>query len=168
MRVFVICPGPLTGGGDFVGNFNFTLDGAAAGSFQAPSPGGCPGYEYNQQVFQVSDLTQGSHTFTITNIDSGFPSDLLLDFAVVDNGPPPTTTSTPVPPTSLPVPLSSTEVEVDDTDPAWTYTGMLSWYPHPNQAHPRHRAVGCVLGSEYMPSVRSPTRSVPRFRQHLA
>lgn len=118
LSVFTFCPGPIPAPDNpsgppiiFFSNFTFELDGTPKGVLQLAD--GCPTDVYNQLAFHVSGLTQGSHTFTITNTAGN--SDLLLDFAAVDIGSvtptsttPPTATSapatpTPPPPTSPPI-----------------------------------------------------------------
>jgi hypothetical protein len=88
LTVYVICPGPLDDGSVYVTNYTFTLDGAAAGTHSGP---GCAALTYNYPIFTKSGLSPGSHNFTIANAPSPASSliprsDLLLDYAVYDDG----------------------------------------------------------------------------------
>jgi hypothetical protein len=88
ITVYGICPGPLSGGSVYVTNYSFTLDGQPAGVHNGS---GCDTLTYDWILFSRSGLTAESHTFTVTNApppqDSMIPrSDLLLDYAVYDDG----------------------------------------------------------------------------------
>jgi hypothetical protein len=130
--------GPLNGGSVFLDNFAFTLDGKSDGTFKASSPSGCPAYMYDYLVYQRTGLPLAKHTFAISNIASGPPSDLLLDFAIVNTAGAQTSpsstrttstagpTSTPTSPTSPESPfptIGNTDLVIDDTNPAWMYSG---------------------------------------------
>lgn len=85
--VYGVCPGTLKGGGQFLQRFSLTVDGKSSGNFD--SAGGCKTNTYKQLLFKIDGLSRAQHVATITNLDSGFasnPSDLVLDFAVVDTG----------------------------------------------------------------------------------
>ncbi|KAH7107293.1 hypothetical protein BKA62DRAFT_791019 [Auriculariales sp. MPI-PUGE-AT-0066] len=117
ISVYAICPGPLADGGAFVSNFAFTLDGKDMGKFAGPA-GGCKAYEYNQLVYEGKGLEQGTHNFTISNIiaTSGLPSDLVLDYAVIEGtvgGSGAGTTTTTAPRTD-PTASASTQPETND------------------------------------------------------
>ncbi|KZV84541.1 hypothetical protein EXIGLDRAFT_776422 [Exidia glandulosa HHB12029] len=89
LSLYAICPGPLEGGGAFSSHFSFTLDGKANGTFTGPADG-CKAYQYNQLVYNVVGLEQGTHNFTISNVvaaqGAGNPSDLILDYAIIGGG----------------------------------------------------------------------------------
>ncbi|EJD45761.1 hypothetical protein AURDEDRAFT_114052 [Auricularia subglabra TFB-10046 SS5] len=86
--IYTICPGPLEGGGAFSSNFAFTLDGKPDGTFAGPATG-CKQYEYNQLVYKADGLGAGTHKFAISNVVAAGatnPSDLLFDYAVIQDG----------------------------------------------------------------------------------
>jgi hypothetical protein len=88
ITVYGICPGPLPLGAVYVTNYSFTLDGQSAGTYNGT---GCAALTYDWPFFSQGGLSPGSHTFTVTNApapaDSMVPrSDLLLDYAVYDDG----------------------------------------------------------------------------------
>jgi hypothetical protein len=111
LTVYGICPGPLPGGSVYVTNYTFTLDGQDAGRHIGE---GCSSLEYDWAIFSRSNLSSGSHTFTVTNapppLESVIPrSDLLLDYAVYDDGGLVSSTSAAPPSTSRSVSFETTE-----------------------------------------------------------
>ncbi|KZV84548.1 hypothetical protein EXIGLDRAFT_284074 [Exidia glandulosa HHB12029] len=122
LSVFNFCPGPIASSDPaappilFRSNFSFAIDGKPHGALQLAD--GCAGGDvYNQLVFTVSGLTNGRHTFTITNNASS--SDLLLDFAVAERAP----KSVPPPVTTITVPpITSTGTTTSTAPPAGTPT----------------------------------------------
>jgi len=95
VTLYTICPGPHQGG-HYIGHFTFTLDGQPQQEFKEAAEG-CASYQYNYQVYTVSGLEYGTHTIAITNADS--ESNLLLDYAIVDDS----NTEKPVTHTKLPI-----------------------------------------------------------------
>jgi len=113
ITVYGICPGPLsvgTSGANYVTNYSFILDGEAAGNYTGA---GCSTLEYDWAFFSRSNLSPGSHTFVVTNarppLDSMLPrSDLLLDYAVYDDGGLVSSSSAPPSPSGRTVSSAST------------------------------------------------------------
>src|SRR5271170_388259 len=79
IEVYTICPNVESGYGT---NFTFTLDNVADGTFRGPQPS-CLQFMYNYLAYARTNLTLGLHVVEISNAPS---SNLLLDYAVYDDG----------------------------------------------------------------------------------
>jgi len=142
--LYGVCAGTLAAGGQFGQRFSFAVDGKASGSFNGPA-GGCSRNVYKQMLFRVTGLSRGEHILTVNNLQSAaagaLPSDLVIDFFVVDTGglsqpapPPPDSPETPgddngeTPPpasawTPSPAPQTGADfVTLDDVSPQILYS----------------------------------------------
>jgi hypothetical protein len=99
IEVYTICPPRQSDGSYYGTNFSFTLDNVGDGIFRGPQPA-CNEFMYNYLAYARTNLTLGPHIFQIGN--SPLPgvgystSDLLLDYAIYDDGtvpPPPSPSS---------------------------------------------------------------------------
>src|ERR1700722_14514273 len=85
IEVYTICPDVESGYGT---NFTFTLDDIGDGTFRGPQPS-CARFVYNYLVYARTNLTLGPHLFEISNTPQGglvTITNLLLDYAVYDDG----------------------------------------------------------------------------------
>lgn len=105
VTIYTICPGPHAND-VYRGHFAFELDGADSGRF-FEQEGGCSTNVYNHSIYHISGLKLGQHTLQITNLaGTARTSDLLIDYAVIDNGVPdpnPPPRSAPAKQSSVPV-----------------------------------------------------------------
>ena len=88
IELYTICPPPSADGSFYGTNFTFTLDGVPDGMFIGPRPA-CSQYIYNYLVYARTNLSLADHTLTVTNAQVGSlanSSNLLLDYAVYDDG----------------------------------------------------------------------------------
>ncbi|KZW00649.1 hypothetical protein EXIGLDRAFT_830546 [Exidia glandulosa HHB12029] len=91
ISIFAICPGEF-----YLLNATFFLDGAPAGSLQVTRDD-CPTDTYNYVIFSADNLDLKDHTVQVLNhvLDPKQPtSDLLIDYAIIDDGTPQSATST--------------------------------------------------------------------------
>ncbi|EJD43914.1 hypothetical protein AURDEDRAFT_185238 [Auricularia subglabra TFB-10046 SS5] len=105
VTIYTICPGPHEND-VYRGHFAFELDGADKGRF-FEQEGGCSENTYNHSIFHMSGLDLRQHSLQITNLaGTARTSNLLLDYAVIDDGVPdpnPTPSSAPAKKASVPV-----------------------------------------------------------------
>ncbi|KZV99853.1 hypothetical protein EXIGLDRAFT_723907 [Exidia glandulosa HHB12029] len=87
VTVYAICPGPHDDG-SYSAKLSFRLDGSSNGTF-LDKQGGCDSYVYNYTVYSIKGLELGPHMLEVTNVPHDDPlnsSDLLLDYATIDDG----------------------------------------------------------------------------------
>ncbi|KAH7100180.1 hypothetical protein BKA62DRAFT_831094 [Auriculariales sp. MPI-PUGE-AT-0066] len=95
ISLYAICPGATVDGGHYRLNVTILLDGAQVATFQSPE-GGCSDYQYNYLIYEDKTLDLKEHAVQVLNHiqDTQLPdSNLLIDYAVIDDGKVDTTAS---------------------------------------------------------------------------
>jgi hypothetical protein len=84
IELYTICPDRSSSYGT---SFSFTLDNALDGAFIGPRPA-CAQYTYNYLVYARTNLSLAEHKLRVTNAAAAvdLTSNLLLDYAIYDDG----------------------------------------------------------------------------------
>ncbi|KZV99614.1 hypothetical protein EXIGLDRAFT_221165 [Exidia glandulosa HHB12029] len=129
VSIYTICP-PALPDGTYLADLTFSVDnGRGTGTFKQPQA--CPGFAYNQQVYSIKGLSLGQHTIVVTNHPSNDPlqlntSNLLLDYAVIDDGTSAQPSSSPTSSPAASQPASPPSSPAGSTSPVQSPAGSTS------------------------------------------